>query len=100
MGISIVLQNEAREILERFDDLENLLHGLLPENQSASMLSCIDPYGDTIFNRLQMGQFLAEWDDLEKETLTHDQHNLIQRVRHLAQRCSDEPHLYLAFIGD
>lgn len=45
-------------------DPKNLLGSLLSDldDKSHPMLSCIDPYGDTTFNRLQMRWFLARVD--------------------------------------
>jgi hypothetical protein len=100
MGISVVLRSESREVLDRVDDDKNLLHVLLPVESSESLLGAVDWYGDTIFNRLQMDQFLSEWEVLKQRASTLDEVTLIGRVREFALRCQSEPHLYLAFIGD
>lgn len=64
------------------------------------MLGTVDWYGDTVFNRLQMRQFISEWDALQQRASTPDEAALIEKVKELALRCKSEPHLYLAFIGD
>jgi hypothetical protein len=64
------------------------------------MLCFIDIYGNTIFNGLQMREFMAEWDRLMKD-LSDSRHRLAAKeVRKLAERCSAEPHTFLRFIGD
>lgn len=55
MGLSIVLETESGEELERVDDPSNILHRLLPRSDNGSylLLRFIDWYGDTVFNQLQ-----------------------------------------------
>lgn len=69
MGIDIQLQNEDGEILERISDEKRLLHDLLPVGDH-SLLSGIDLYGDTIFNRIQMDDFLSEWAKLKMKEMS------------------------------
>ena len=64
------------------------------------MLASIDPYGDTIFNRLQMERFLSEWVDVAAKPRTSEERTLVQEIEKLAHRCQDEVHVYLKFIGD
>ncbi len=63
------------------------------------LTSGIDPYGDTIFNNRQMPQFLLEWNVLSSQ-LQGREKVLMDEVFRLAQRCQNELHVYLAFIGD
>ena len=46
-----------------------MLHGVIPANDERDfpVLRCIDPFGKTVFNHLQMSVFLAEW---ERDLLT------------------------------
>jgi hypothetical protein len=101
MGFCIVLENEECEPLEQVEDPENILHQLLPsEDRSYQYLRFIDWYGDTVFNRLQIQAFLIEWDRIIDSARTSDATALLARIRELALRCSQEPHLYLRFSGD
>jgi hypothetical protein len=100
MGISVVLRSSCQEVLCRIDDDKNLLHELLIPETPSSMLGAVDWFGDTIFNRLQMDQFLSEWEMLKRRASTADEASLISEVEGLAMRCKNEPHLYLVFIGD
>jgi hypothetical protein len=56
MGLNIVLTDCNGEFVERIDDPRNLLHRLLPpaDEESESVLTKIDWYGDTYFNHLQI----------------------------------------------
>lgn len=78
--------------------LDSALAAVTPENSKC--LAYIDPFGDTVFNQLQMGPFLDEWAALER-TLVGDEAQAVGRqVRDLAMRCQVEPHTYLRFFGD
>ena len=67
---------------------------------SYNLLCYIDPYGDTVFNRLQMDVFLLEWERLRAMARTPEQLEAWSGVRDLARKCNDDVHLYLRFIGD
>jgi len=67
---------------------------------SYNLLCYIDPYGDTVFNRLQMDVFLAEWERIRRTAQTPEQVEAWASVRELARKCGEEPHFYLRFIGD
>jgi hypothetical protein len=60
----------------------------------------IDPYGDTIFNRLQMPRLLVEWHAVDAAVTDPAARSVSQQIRGLIERGSREPHLYLRFYGD
>ena len=99
MGIDINLQGENGEILESVGDPRRLLSKLLP-NGGFSLLSGIDRYGDTTFNRLQMDPFLQEWAHLHSKAATSEQVKLLGEIEELALKCRDGRNLYLKFVGD
>jgi hypothetical protein len=99
MGINIELQDESGRVIECLLDPENPLHKLLPRKDH-SLLSGIDPYGDTVFNRLQMDDFLIELDELKKQQMTSKQILHIEGIKELAAKCRGDVHLYLKFVGD
>jgi hypothetical protein len=102
MGLDIFLQDEEGEILEEVGDPHNLLHELLPSynEYSYQFLRFIDWYGDTVFNRMQIEVFLAEWQRLYSKAQTEEERELLARIEELARACREEPHLYLKFQGD
>lgn len=103
MGIEIVLQDEkCVDVSEMIHDPDGVIVRSLPglADASYSCVRFIDPYGDTIFNRLQASAVLTEWDRLNDSFVQKDAATLWASVRKLIVRCSDEPHLYLRFIGD
>lgn len=103
MGINAQLTDELgnveSEILDPLDRLNAWL-GALPDLQSTTCVQYIDPYGDTVFNRMKMEPFLAEWVAVENLASTLDDKGQCAAIRALAIRCRDSAHLYLKFIGD
>jgi hypothetical protein len=67
---------------------------------SYNLLCYIDPYGDTVFNGLQMDVFLSEWERIRGAAQTPEQVEAWTSIRDLARNCREEAHLYLRFIGD
>lgn len=100
MGIDVRLQDEFGGCVESVPDPKNLLARLLPADDASSLLSGIDPYGDTLFNGRQMSRFLEEWSSVVGRAQTEEDRELVRRIERLGTRCRDEVHLYLAFIGD
>jgi len=102
MGLSIVLETEDGEELARVDDPTNALHRLLPrhDDESYCLVRFIDWEGDTVFNRIQIPTFLAEWTRLKKGTNDDHDLRLLGQIEKLAERCGEEPHHYLKFYGD
>ncbi len=65
---------------------------------SRGLLKYVDPYGDTIFNRVQMEDFINDWKMIEPADSVKRQ--AWQQVHEMATRCNNESHLYIKFIGD
>ena len=100
MGIDVRLQDEFGGCIEMVADPKNLIARLLPVDDASVLLGGIDPYGDTLFNGRQLNRFLEEWSGVVARTETEEDRELVRRIGHLATRCRDKVHLYLAFIGD
>jgi hypothetical protein len=103
MGIlRVVLQDEEGGEIGEVEANTHLLDSLLPSHNDKRLqcLRFIDPYGDTIFNGLQMEQFLLEWRELAKNAKSPEDAAVLTQVEHLARRCRETPHLYLKFYGD
>lgn len=63
------------------------------------LLSAVDPYGDTIFNRLQMSRLMDEVRELMPRA-TSEQQRMLTALSLACQRCESSVHQYLWFIGD
>jgi hypothetical protein len=102
MGLDIRLETETGDIIDSAGDPHFFLERLLPlpGDESGSMLSWIDRYGNTSFNHLQMKPFLKEWDQLSPRAQSPEVKELLSKIRELAVRCSKERTYHLKFIGD
>jgi hypothetical protein len=70
------------------------------DDRRSGFLRFVDPYGDTLFNRLQIPLVLSELQLLKKSLENQEQQALVQQIESLCTICLDEPHRYLKFIGD
>ena len=79
-----------------------ILHGVLParDDRSYVMLRCIDPYGLTVFNHLQMEPFLEEWERIQPRAEDDSQREAWHKIREMAVSCGADRDLYLRFVGN
>lgn len=79
-----------------------MLHGIVPNTNHAEfkLLSGIDPFGKTVFNHLQMGPFLREWDLARDHVRDENQKHAWQKVKEMAESCREDRDLYLRFVGN
>ena len=94
MAWTVTLEDEDKQVMS---SLDREFDTTMRDSLSGFRLLCyLDPYGDTIFNRLQMDDLIHDLSQLKKmET------NLqIDDVLLLAERCKLETHTYLYFYGD
>ena len=68
--MNVRLQGERGDVVEEVVDIDGLLaQSMRPSNvKSYKLLKYIDPYGDTIFNRLQTDLLGSELKDLRKKS--------------------------------
>jgi hypothetical protein len=95
---AIVQDEQGNQLGEALDFSNALLPS--PDDTRFICLRFIDPYGDTIFNRMQMPTVIGELRDLKVASDNQERDAIIDRLVELACLCQEEPHLYLRFIGD
>src|SRR5262245_35099730 len=102
MGYIIVLQDEKGKAIETAIDSLNCLDRLLPllDDSTSRCLKYVDPYGDTIFNRMQMPDVLSELEGILNRCESSKEVEFVNAVKGLALLCKKLPHLYLKFRGD
>ena len=93
MSYTIILEDENKVQLSSLKDEFNI--GLL-NKMDFKLLCYIDPFGDTIFNRLQMDDLI---NDLQILRIL-EPNPILDEIQLLAERCKKEYHLYIAFYGD
>jgi hypothetical protein len=79
-----------------------LLHGVLPgrAEREFPLLRCVDPFGKTLFNHLQMESFLEEWERLRDRARDDTQRDAWEKIRELALSCQQDRDLNLRFVGN
>jgi hypothetical protein len=80
--------------------LQPILDRLDPEQ--FPQLRFLDPYGDAVFNHLQVGELIREIDNLRTLAETDAQRAAVQEIGRLANMTIGEGVLgrYLKFLGD
>ena len=101
MGLSIELMDCNQKVLGRVDDTTNFLHRAMPpmNEESRSLLTKVDWYGDSYFNYLQMNQFLREWSELSTPELKANEKALLEEVKKFALSAQRNRGI-LRFVGD
>jgi len=108
MGVNAVLRSEAGEQIRNlvdpsggtFDAAGDFDRVLSRHDSDLVLLKYVDPYGDTVFNKLQMLDLLADIDVLRGDDLQPAEERGLARLQGIAERCRDEVHLYVWFLGD
>ncbi len=102
MGMSIRRENRDGKAIEEIPDLESLLSRFFPswDDESYHFLRYIDPWGDTVFNHLQMDELISELKRVRLRATTEEQRAFVDAIEGLAARCKDGDGLYLKFLGD
>ncbi|HYL13458.1 MAG TPA: hypothetical protein VEV41_10495 [Terriglobales bacterium] len=79
-----------------------MLYGVIPAHDELDfpVLRGVDPYGETVFNHLQMEAFLGEWERLRDRAKDESQKEAWQKVKEMAQHCQRDRDLYLRFVGN
>ncbi len=63
------------------------------------ILGHVDPYGDTILNRMQVRTLLGEMDNLRSDEKIIPT-GFRQSLTGLCEKCLERPHRFLWFIGE
>lgn len=94
MSWTVILEDEHKNAISLLHDELYISSSCRLEN--FNLLKYLDPYGDAVFNHLQMDDLIQDLNILKSV----DDNPLINEIQMLADRCKSEPHTYLAFYGD
>ena len=101
MAIKAILQTIDGKKENEVVDSRYSLASIWPfGDQSFPLLQYIDPYGNTVFNGLQMPEVQKELELLIGKALSDEQRDTLGQIRDLAVSCQKEPHMFLRFRGD
>jgi hypothetical protein len=90
----VVWQDENGEELGRFDN-PGFLSGFLPADDEPRTTVClrfIDPYGDTVFNQLQLDQLLIELASLRPGITDLRVRRALDQLLAFLRRCAGQVH--------
>jgi hypothetical protein len=97
MSWTVFLEDENRTAIKSLGK-EFIIKSLNDFNCSDfKLIKYIDPYGDTVFNHLQMSDLIADFEIVAK---LEPENELIDIIVQLAKQCLEQSHLYLVFYGD
>ncbi|MEU5764128.1 hypothetical protein [Nocardia sp. NPDC047648] len=98
MALDIVVQDINHAEMHRFgDDSDETLFKLCAAQPDTSLVRGLYRYGDTMFNRYQLGLILDQIEGIEVRTDAERQAvNLLRRAASIALRANG----YLLFVGD
>lgn len=98
---NVELRDEAGVTLDSAVGVEGLAD-VLPsaDDSSSAVLRFIDPYGDTVINRLQARPLVAELQSRVHLLRDETARDAVAAVADLVDRCADGVHLYVWFLGD
>ncbi|MBZ5721735.1 MAG: hypothetical protein LAO03_15255 [Acidobacteriia bacterium] len=79
-----------------------ILHNVIPsrDERDFPFLRCVDPFGKTVFNYLQMEPFLEEWERVRDRASDEQQKEAWEKVKEMAQACQRDRDLHLRFVGN
>jgi hypothetical protein len=100
MAIQVEWQDERGETLSVYEGPSLDLRVLQFFPASSPCLSAIDPYGDAVFNQLQIPKLAAELDSILLPRGSSRVADAINSLRQFVQLRMGEIHTYLKFIGD
>lgn len=97
--IRVVVQDEKGNEIGQAVDVSTAVIAQ-PGDPRFACLRFVDPYGDTVFNTLQLAPLLKDIRLLRELPNAIENEAAFRQVEALIERCQTEPHLYLKLIGD
>ena len=103
MGVDLHWEEERGEIIESILDDHWLVAAIVAAHPNINQTAClrfIDPYGDTMFNQLQIPVFLNELMEVPEFMLSADALEHREKIANLAAKAIDEIGSHLKFYGE
>ena len=100
MGIDVQIESETGEVEDLVADVEDLTEQLLPGMESSPCLRWVDPYGDTIFNQIQIPHLVTELEGAASVATEPNVRAHAEAVLKLVRRAKAKIHTYVRFVGD
>jgi hypothetical protein len=98
MPMTIVLETEDHSVVEQVLDVHNVILTLAGGQPGLRAISSVDPYGDTVFNHLQIPAVIEDLHRLAGHATNESEREILANVEQLARKSGQ--HLYMTFQGD
>jgi hypothetical protein len=102
MGIELVWEEENGAELARLGDPKSYMQKWLPPEPALEFacLRFVDPYGDTVFNTLQLPVLLQELKKCHSNSLEFSVAEHLNEAIALVSKSQGYIHTYVRFVGD
>ena len=102
MGINVRVETEHGDLISQVLDERGLTAALLPQDSASGdvCLPFVDPYGDTVFNQLQVPVLADELERKLGDLPDSPAREHGQRILRLIESARDKVHTYVRFVGD
>jgi hypothetical protein len=102
MGIEVYWQDENGRAIASVADSRGGLAALLRnmDFQNSKCMAFIDPYGDTVFNQVQIPVLIDEMAQVSSSSCSRETQEHVESIIELARKAVGSPHTYLKFVGD
>jgi hypothetical protein len=101
MGIDICVETESGEVQDEVLDVGNLTEKLLPDREdlTSPCLRFVDPFGDTLFNQLQIPLVVKELEGRLRGLGKPEVKAHCEAILKVLRAATGEEHTYVRFSG-
>jgi hypothetical protein len=102
MGIDVRVETESGEVQDEVLDDQNLTEKLLPDRDDGTSpcLRFVDPFGDTLFNQIQIPLVVAELEKRLRSSLKPELKAHCEAILKALNAALGEEHTYVRFSGE
>jgi hypothetical protein len=102
MGIDVRVETESGEVQDEVLDDRNLTEKLLPDREDGSSpcLRFVDPFGDTLFNQIQIPLVVKELETRLRATTKPEVKAHCEAILKVVSETVGEEHTYVRFSGE
>ena len=102
MGIDVRVESESGEVQDEVLDDNNLTEKLLPDREDGTSpcLRFVDPFGDTLFNQIQIPLVVKELEARLRASTKIEVKSHCEAILKVVSATVGEEHTYVRFSGE